>query len=96
MNLYVGNLSYDASESDLETAFSEFGNVRKVTIVKDRETGRSRGFAFVEMQDAESGKQAIEGLNNQEIAGRSIMVNEARPREDRRGGGGGGGDRRRW
>ena len=96
MNLYVGNLSYDASESDLQTAFSEFGNVQKVTIVKDRETGRSRGFAFVEMQDAESGKQAIEGLNNQEIAGRSIMVNEARPREDRRGGGGGGGDRRRW
>lgn len=94
MNIYVGNLSFDATEADIERAFSEYGEVKSVNIVKDRDTGRSRGFCFVEMVDAQAGKKAISGLNDQEIAGRSVTVNEARPREDRRGGGGGGGGRR--
>ncbi|MFK8113339.1 MAG: RNA recognition motif domain-containing protein [Rubripirellula sp.] len=91
MNIYVGNLSFDATEADLEDAFGEFGSVKTVNIVKDRDTGRSRGFAFVEMQDKESGEKAVDGLNQKEIAGRSVTVNEARPRESRGGGGGGGG-----
>ena len=95
MNIYVGNLSFEATEADLEQAFAEFGDVKSVNIVKDRDTGRSRGFCFVEMHDKESGQQAIEALNDQEIAGRRVTVNEARPRE-KRGGGGGGGGRGRW
>lgn len=95
MNIYVGNLSFDATEADLENAFSEFGEVASVNIIKDRETGRSRGFAFVEMRDNQAGQQAIEALNEQQIAGRAVTVNEARPRE-KRGGGGGGGGRGRW
>ena len=91
MNIYVGNLSFDATESDIENAFGEYGEVQTVSIVKDRETGRSRGFGFVEMKDAQAAQQAIDGLNLKEIAGRAVTVNEARPREDRRGGGG-----RRW
>ena len=91
MNIYVGNLSFEATEADVEQAFAEFGDVKSVNIVKDRETGRSRGFGFVEMHDATAGKNAIDALNNQQIAGRSVTVNEARPREDR----GGGGDRGR-
>ena len=94
MNIYVGNLSFDATEADVEQAFSEFGDVKSVSIVKDRDTGRSRGFGFVEMHDNEAGQKAIEGLNEQQIAGRSVTVNEARPREKRSGGGGGG--RGRW
>lgn len=94
MNIYVGNLSFDATEADIEHAFSEFGEVRSVSIVKDRHTGRSRGFGFVEMSDQQAGQQAIEGLNLRQIAGRAITVNEARPRQERRGGGGGRG--RRW
>lgn len=90
MNIYVGNLSFDATEADLESAFGEYGEVKTANIVKDRETGRSRGFGFVEMQDGQAGQQAIEGLNLKELAGRAMTVNEARPREDRRGGGGGG------
>lgn len=96
-NIYVGNLSYQASEDDLRQAFSEFGNVSKVSVVIDRETGRSRGFAFVEMPSAEEAQAAMDGLNQREIAGRRISCNEAKPREDRpsgggyRGGGGGGG-----
>jgi len=93
MNIYVGNLSFDATEADIEQAFSEYGDVKSVNIIKDRETGRSRGFGFVEMSDSQAGQQAIEGLNLKEIAGRAVTVNEARPREQRRGGGGGG---RRW
>lgn len=92
MNIYVGNLSFDATEADIESAFGEYGEVKTVNIIKDRETGRSRGFGFVEMRDGQAGKQAIEGLNLKEIAGRAVTVNEARPREERRGGGGG----RRW
>jgi RNA recognition motif-containing protein len=91
MNIYVGNLSFDATESDIEHAFGEFGEVKSVNIIKDRETGRSRGFGFVEMGDQQSGRQAIEAMNLKQIAGRAVTVNEARPREERRGGG-----HRRW
>ena len=94
MNIYVGNLSFDATEADVEQAFSQYGDVKAVNLIKDRETGRSRGFGFVEMNDHQAAQQAIEGLNLKEIAGRAVTVNEAKPREDRRGGGGGGG--RRW
>ena len=89
MNIYVGNLSFDATESDVENAFREYGEVQKVSIAKDRETGRSRGFGFVEMQDKQAGQNAINGLNSKDIAGRTVTVNEARPRENRGGGGGG-------
>ena len=95
MNIYVGNLSFDATEADIEHAFSEFGEVSSVSIVKDRETGRSRGFGFVEMRDQQAGQQAIEALNLKQISGRAITVNEARPRQDR-GGGGGRGRSSRW
>ncbi len=94
MNIYVGNMSYETTENELREAFAAFGTVTSVSIIMDRETGRPRGFAFVEMANDEEGKAAIEGLNLQKIGGRSITVNEARPREDRggrRGGGGGGG-----
>ncbi len=90
MNIYVGNLSFDATQEDIEHAFGEYGEVRSVNIISDRDTGRSRGFGFVEMNDQQNGRDAIEGLNLKEIAGRAVTVNEARPREDRGGGG------RRW
>jgi len=90
MNIYVGNLSYNATEDDIRTAFAQFGQVSSVSVIKDRETGRSKGFAFVEMPNDEEGKSAIEGLNLQRIAGRAVTVNEARPREERGGGGRGG------
>ena len=101
MNIYVGNLSYEATEEDIRTAFSEFGTVDAVNMIQDRETGRSRGFCFVEMPNDEEGKAAIEGMNLQRVAGRAVTVNEARPRQDRGGGGrghggGGGGGGRRW
>ena len=91
--IYVGNLSYDATEEDIRQAFAEFGTVASVNIISDRETGRPRGFAFVEMPDGAQAKEAIEKVNLTEIAGRSVTVNEARPKKDRppRGGGGGGG-----
>ena len=95
MNIYVGNLSYDASDKDVEEAFAQFGNVESVNIIQDRETGRSRGFAFVEMPNADEARAAIEGLNLQRIGERAITVNEARPRNERRGRGGGGGHGRR-
>ena len=91
MNIYVGNLSFDATEADIEHAFGEFGEIKSVNIIKDRETGRSRGFGFVEMRDRQAGQQAIEALNLKEIAGRAVTVNEARERADRRGDRG-----RRW
>ncbi|HPM81490.1 MAG TPA: RNA-binding protein [Candidatus Anammoximicrobium sp.] len=90
MNIYVGNLSFDATDDDLRTAFGQFGAVSSVSIIRDRETGRSRGFGFVEMANDDEGKRAIEGLNLQRIAGRAVTVNEARPREERSGGGRGG------
>ncbi|MCR9291631.1 MAG: RNA-binding protein [bacterium] len=87
MNIYVGNLSFNATENDLESSFSEYGDVASVNIIKDRDTGRSRGFAFVEMRDSRDAQQAIEAINLREIDGRCVTVNEARPRDDRRGGG---------
>src|SRR5579871_643111 len=90
MNLYVGNLSFDTTDADLSQAFSAHGTVSRVQIVTDRETGRSRGFGFVEM--SEGGDRAIAALNGTQLQGRTLTVNEARPREDRpRGGPGGGG-----
>jgi len=92
-NVYVGNLSFDISSEQLEEMFSEFGEVVSANVITDRDTGRSRGFGFVEMGNEESAKQAIEALNGKEVGDRALTVNEARPRENRggRGGGGGGG-----
>lgn len=89
--LYVGNLSYQTSESELRELFSQHGEVVSATLVMDRETGRPRGFGFVEFSDASSAKAAIEALNGANVGGRDLTVNEARPREPRSGGGGGGG-----
>ena len=83
MNIYVGNLSYRMNDADLEGVFAEFGQVISCKIINDRETGRSKGFAFVEMDNADSGKSAIESLDGKEVEGRSLKVNEARPREPR-------------
>jgi cold-inducible RNA-binding protein len=82
-SIYVGNLPQTATESDLEQAFGQYGKVSDVKLVKDRETGRPRGFAFVEMPDGAEAAKAIEGLNLAEIGGRSMTVNEARPKTDR-------------
>ena len=90
-NIYVGNLSYDATEDDLRQAFSAHGEVSAVNLITDRETGRPRGFAFVEMPNSEEAQKAITGCNETEIAGRAVRVNEARPKGDRPRGGGGGG-----
>ena len=81
MNIYVGNLSYDISEADLREAFEAFGEVDSAKIITDRDTGRSKGFGFVEMPDQGNGTTAIDGLNGQELGGRPLRVNEARPRE---------------
>jgi RNA recognition motif-containing protein len=89
-NIYVGNLSFRATEDEIRQAFARFGEVSKVSIIVDRETGRSRGFAFVEMPSGDEAKAAVEALNQQEVAGRRISCNEARPREERPAGGGGG------
>ncbi len=82
-NIYVGNLAFSTTEDDLRQAFSEHGAVGSVSIVKDRETGRSRGFAFVEMPDNNEAAQAIKQLNLKQLGGRAMTVNEARPREER-------------
>ena len=82
-NIYVGNLSYETSSTDLEQAFAAFGSVSRATVVSDRETGRSKGFGFVEMSDAGAAQSAINSLNEKELNGRQIKVNEARPREER-------------
>ncbi len=101
--IYVGNLSYDATEDDLRGAFGQYGEVSSVAVITDRETGRPRGFAFIEMSDDKAATDAIQGLNLAEIAGRAINVNEARPKTEGGaggrggyGGGGGGGQRRGW
>ena len=80
MNVYVGNLSYDLSEEDLKTAFEEYGEVTSAKIISDRYSGRSKGFGFIEMSSDDEAKAAIEGLAGKELAGRAIVVNEARPR----------------
>ena len=90
-NIFVGNLSYQATEDDLQSAFSQFGAVERVSIVRDRESGQSRGFGFVEMPNDEEAGTAIMALNGREVKGRAIKVNEARPREERSSGGAGGG-----
>ena len=82
MNIYVGNLPYGISEDELEKAFSKFGSVTSVKIIMDKATGRSKGFAFVEMANSSEGNQAIKSLNETDLNGRNIKVNEARPREE--------------
>ena len=99
LNIYVGNLSFDTSERELEAAFATYGAVTSARIATDRDTNRPRGFGFVEMSNQTEAEAAIAGLNGTDLQGRTLTVNEARPREDRgprnnRGGGGGGG--RRW
>ena len=99
--LYVGNLSYNTNSSDLEQLFAQHGTVQSAEIIADRDTGRSKGFGFVEMQDEDAGQKAISALNEKEHDGRALTVNEAKPRESSGsgggrgyGGGGGGGGRR--
>ncbi len=94
MNIYVGNLSRSISEEEVKKAFEAFGQVTSVTIIKDKFTGESRGFGFVEMPTKDEADAAIAGLNGKELQGRALNVNEARPRTERGGRGGGGGERR--
>ncbi len=106
MKLYVGNLSFQTTHDDLQALFAQAGTVESVNLIEDRETGRSRGFGFVEMSSQEEGQSAIEQFNGKELNGRNLNVNEAKPREDRggsrggfggnRNGGGGGGRSTRW
>ncbi len=99
MNIYVGNLSRDVTDEDLRQAFEEFGQVETINIIKDRFSGESRGFGFVEMPSKDEAQSAITSMNGKDLKGRALNVNEARPRTERRGGGGrsgggGGGGRR--
>lgn len=89
-NIFVGNLAFSATEDSIRSLFEQYGTVDKVDVVTDRETGRSRGFAFVEMADADAADRAIAALNGQAFSGRTLNVNEARPKAERAGGGGGG------
>ncbi|MCK4898366.1 MAG: RNA-binding protein [Anaerolineales bacterium] len=82
MNLYVGNLNWQTTEADLQAAFEAFGQVSSVTIIKDKYTGQSRGFGFVEMTDDSEGQAAIDGLNGKELDGRTLRIDLARPRDD--------------
>jgi hypothetical protein len=91
--LYVGNLSYNVRDEDLQQAFAQFGTVSSAKVMMDRDTGRSKGFGFVEMGSDAEAQSAINGMNGQAIDGRALVVNEARPREERPGGFGGGGGR---
>jgi cold-inducible RNA-binding protein len=103
-NIFVGNLDFNTSEDELRQMFEAYGQVDRVSIMTDRETGRSRGFGFVEMANAEDGEKAIAALNGSQLGGRKLNVNEARPKVERGGGGGrerggrggGGGGRNRW
>jgi RNA recognition motif-containing protein len=97
MNIYVGNLSYEVTEDDLQQAFEAFGQVESVRIIKDKYSGQSKGFGFVEMPAKAEAQSAIEGLNDKELKGRTLNVNEARPRsEGRQSGSRRGGRRRSW
>jgi RNA recognition motif-containing protein len=97
MNIYVGNLSYEVTEEDLKEAFEAFGAVETVKVIKDNYTGRSKGFGFVEMPAKDEAESAINELNDKELKGRTLKVNEARPRTENRGGRGGyGGGRRSY
>ena len=89
MKLYVGNLAFETSSQELQTLFAQAGTVESVSLIEDRETGRSRGFGFVEMSTKEEGAAAIQQFNGKDLGGRALNVNEAKPREDRGGGGGG-------
>ena len=91
INIYVGNLPFSTTDTELEDLFSPFGSVSRAAIITDRETGRSRGFGFVEMDNDEEGRKAIAEMNEKEFNGRNLTVNEARPRAPHPGGGGGGG-----
>jgi RNA recognition motif-containing protein len=93
MKLYVGNLSFQTSSEDLQQLFAQAGTVESASVVEDRDTGRSRGFGFVEMSSEEEGGAAIRQLDGHEVGGRALKVNEAKPREDRGGSGGAGGNR---
>ena len=90
MKLYVGNLSFDTTAQDLEKLFGTLGTVESASLIEDRDTGRSRGFAFIEMSSNEEGNKAISQLNGTDFGGRALTVNEAKPRENRAAGGGGG------
>jgi RNA recognition motif-containing protein len=92
--LYVGNLAFQTSSEEIQTLFATAGTVESVSLIEDRETGRSRGFGFVEMSTKEEGAAAISQFNGKELGGRALTVNEAKPREDRNGGGGGRGGSR--
>jgi cold-inducible RNA-binding protein len=92
MKLYVGNLSFQTSSDDLQQLFSQAGTVQSANVIEDRETGRSRGFAFVEMSSKEEGNAAIQQFNGHDVGGRALNVNEAKPREDRGGSRNGGGN----
>ncbi|MDA0657359.1 MAG: RNA-binding protein [Planctomycetota bacterium] len=93
MKLYVGNLSYEVTNASLEELFSAYGPVRSAQVIQDRDTGRSKGFGFVEMEDDADARSAIQGLHETQHAGRPLNVNEAKPKEDRNSRGGGGGGR---
>jgi cold-inducible RNA-binding protein len=97
-NIFVGNLSFGTTEDTIRSMFESYGTVDRVNIVTDRDTGRARGFAFVEMSVDSEGAAAINGLNGRDLDGRTLNINEARPKTDRGGNGGGGGGRRqnRW
>ena len=94
--LYVGNMSYETSQADLEEMFGAFGTVESAQVIMDRDTGRSKGFAFVEMSSDDEARAAISALDGKDSGGRALKVNEAKPREPRSGGGGGGGGGRRY
>jgi RNA recognition motif-containing protein len=96
MNIYVGNLSYELMEDELRQAFESFGRVKSANIIKDKYTGQSKGFGFVEMPSTEEAQSAISGLNGKELKGRPLNVNEARPRSENRGGRGSRGGGRRY
>jgi RNA recognition motif-containing protein len=94
MNIYVGNLPYGAGDEELRAHFAQYGQVASAQVIKDQYSGRSRGFGFVEMPNAQEAQAAIAALNGKDFMGRALTVNEARPRQERGGGGGGGGPRR--
>jgi cold-inducible RNA-binding protein len=99
MDIYVGNLSYQTTDQDLQKVFGNYGTVASVRVITDRDTGQSKGFAFLEMPEKDEALKAIENLNGYELDGRALKVNESQPRPSsnaRRGGGGGGGGRNRW
>jgi len=95
MKLYVGGLAYSVTDKELEELFATQGAVVSAVVIKDRDSGQSKGFGFVEMAEVKEGQNAIKELNGKELSGRAIMVNQARPQEDRRPGGGGGGSFRK-